>query len=146
MASDSCADGALCCEGFTCCAGVPVPKGQEYCSPPEQGCPDSDRNLKRDFATVDVDVVLDKVAQLPISSWSYRADEAGTRHVGPMAQDFMAAFQVGGSDRAIHKIDADGVALAAIQALAHRLDEAEKDNAALREELDQVREQLAAAR
>ena len=39
------------------------------------------------------------------------------RHVGPMAQDFYAAFGVGEDDRDITSIDEDGVALAAIQAL-----------------------------
>ncbi len=39
------------------------------------------------------------------------------RHVGPMAQDFYAAFRVGEDDRHITSIDEDGVALAAIKAL-----------------------------
>jgi len=39
------------------------------------------------------------------------------RHVGPMAQDFYAAFRVGEDDKHITSIDEDGVALAAIKAL-----------------------------
>lgn len=39
------------------------------------------------------------------------------RHIGPMAQDFCAAFEVGHDDKRISTIDADGVALASIQAL-----------------------------
>jgi len=39
------------------------------------------------------------------------------RHVGPMAQDFYAAFKVGEDDKHITSIDEDGVALAAIKAL-----------------------------
>jgi hypothetical protein len=76
----------------------------------------SDRNLKTDVARIDDAAVLDKVASLPISRWSYKS-ERGVRHVGPMAQDFYAAFGVGEDDKHITSIDEDGVALAAIKAL-----------------------------
>jgi hypothetical protein len=76
----------------------------------------SDRNLKTDVARIDDDAILDKVATLPIERWSYKS-ERGVRHVGPMAQDFYAAFGVGEDDKHITSIDEDGVALAAIKAL-----------------------------
>jgi hypothetical protein len=76
----------------------------------------SDRNLKTDVARIDDASVLEKVAELPISRWSYKS-ERGVRHVGPMAQDFYAAFGVGEDDKHITSIDEDGVALAAIKAL-----------------------------
>jgi len=76
----------------------------------------SDRNLKTDVARVDDAAVLDKVAALPIERWSYKS-ERGVRHVGPMAQDFYAAFGVGEDDKHITSIDENGVALAAIKAL-----------------------------
>jgi hypothetical protein len=129
----SCASGETCCGGLSCCSGVPVPAGEEYCS---AQCPDSDRNLKRDFAAVDRDAVLEQLARLPISTWSYRTDGSGQRHIGPMAQDFMAAFQVGSDERSIAKVDADGVAFAAIQALHARLERLEQENRRLRAELD----------
>ena len=43
--------------------------------------------------------------------------EAGTRHLGPVAEDFAAAFGLGETDKAIATVDASGVALAAIQGL-----------------------------
>jgi hypothetical protein len=95
---------------------------------------ESDRNLKRDFADVDVDAVLAGVVDLPLTTWSYRADDPRVRHLGPMAQDFAAAFGVGEDDRHIHTVDANGVALAAIQALAARLAEAEAQIAELQAE------------
>ena len=52
--------------------------------------------------------------------WSYTT-ERGVRHVGPMAQDFYAAFNVGEDNRHITSIDEDGVALAAIEALDAKL-------------------------
>ena len=76
----------------------------------------SDRNMKTNVARVDDAAVLDKVSRLPINRWSY-ITEHGVRHVGPMAQDFYAAFKVGEDDKHITSIDEDGVALAAIKAL-----------------------------
>ena len=42
--------------------------------------------------------------------------------MGPSAQDFRAAFGLGHSDRMISTVDADGVALAAIQGLNRKLE------------------------
>lgn len=125
---ESCAGGASCCSGLVCCSGVPIPEGEEYCSAGD--CPDSDVNLKTGFGAVDPDAILERLTALPISTWSYKT-EAPVKHIGPMAQDFMAAFGVGGSDRAIAKVDADGVAFAAIQALHARLEALEARNAKL---------------
>ena len=94
--------------------------------------PPSDRNLKENFAPVSPREVLEKVAALPISRWNFIGDVA-TPHVGPMAQDFHAAFRLGTDDRHIATVDADGVALAAIQGLNQKL---EHDTAMLRSELD----------
>jgi hypothetical protein len=126
---DSCAADGTCCSGLTCCAGVPIPEGEEYCS--ASVCPDSDVNLKTDFGSVDPNAVLDRLVALPISTWSYKAESSDVKHIGPMAQDFMAAFGVGGSDRAIAKVDADGVAFAAIHALHAWLEALEAQNARL---------------
>ncbi len=79
----------------------------------------SDRNAKTGILPVSDDDILARVAVLPISEWSY-STERGVRHVGPMAQDFYAAFDVGEDNRHITSIDEDGVALAAIKALDAR--------------------------
>jgi Chaperone of endosialidase len=65
--------------------------------------------------------VLEKLAQLPISTWNYRGDDPGVRHMGPMAQDFAAAFGLGGDERTIHPADANGVVMVSIQALYRRI-------------------------
>ncbi len=76
----------------------------------------SDESLKEDFTPVDAQVVLEKVAALPLTEWNYVGYKQ--RHIGPMAQDFHAAFPlVGSSDTAINSLHLDGVALAAIQGL-----------------------------
>ncbi len=84
--------------------------------------PPSDRNLKENFAPVNPREVLEKVAALPITRWNFKGDEA-TPHLGPMAQDFHAAFGLGTDERHIATVDADGVALAAIQGLNKKLAE-----------------------
>jgi hypothetical protein len=81
----------------------------------------SDRNAKENFAPVSAQEILDKVAALPITTWNFKAMGDG-RHIGPMAQDFHAAFGLGGSDTTITSVDPDGVALAAIQGLNEKLE------------------------
>ncbi len=77
----------------------------------------SDRNAKQGIRPTDGIDVLERVAALPISTWSYTDQGPGVVHMGPMAQDFAHAFGLGSSERHIETIDADGVALAAIQGL-----------------------------
>ena len=89
--------------------------GNAYCDG-NTWAPSSDRNVKAGFQPVDAQKVLAKVAALPITSWHYTND-AATPHVGPMAQDFFAAFHVGADDKHITTTDESGVALAAIQGL-----------------------------
>ena len=109
------------------------------------GCDDigvSDRNIKTDFASVDEEAILDKVARLPIETWSYTDREIGVRHIGPMAQDFYNSFSVGGSDKVINMVDANGVNLAAIKALNTKLEEKDAQIQALQEQLDAVLQKL----
>jgi hypothetical protein len=101
----------------------------------------SDRNLKERFEPVDARAVLAKVAALPISRWNY-TNAPGTRHLGPMAQDFQAAFGLGADDKSIATIDADGIALAAIQGLNAKLEAKEARIAALEHSLAELRQAL----
>ncbi len=77
----------------------------------------SDRNMKENFQTIDGEKLLKNLGSIPILTWNYKAQDQSIRHIGPMAQDFYAAFNVGEDDKHITTIDADGVALAAIQEL-----------------------------
>jgi Chaperone of endosialidase len=84
----------------------------------------SDRNVKKDFAPVDSRGILEKLATLPVTQWHYQWEAASvTPHIGPMAQDFKAAFYPGSDDKSITTQEADGVALAAIQGLNQKLNE-----------------------
>lgn len=131
----SCAMGEPCCLGLDCCAGVPVPRGMEFCS---NECPISDRNRKTDLAAIDPADILDRVVALPISTWRYREDAPDVRHLGPMAQDFRAAFGLWDRDTMIFPLDATGVSMAAIQALHARLLAAEAENEDLRARLANI--------
>jgi trimeric autotransporter adhesin len=82
----------------------------------------SDRSAKDNFTPIDPRATLDKVAALPISTWNYKTQDKSIRHIGPTAQDFHAAFNVGENERTITTVDADGVALAAIQGLNQKLE------------------------
>jgi len=96
----------------------------------------SDRTAKTNFTPVDVDQVLKQLAAMPIQRWTYRTDSNSTRHIGPMAQDFYSAFEVGQDDKHIATVDADGVALAAIQALYKRLQQKDAEIQELRARLN----------
>ncbi|WP_179271162.1 tail fiber domain-containing protein [Rubricoccus marinus] len=80
-------------------------------------------HLKTDFLPVDNAQILSAVREIPLTTWRYRADAESVRHLGPMSQDFRAAFGLGVNDTSISMADADGVAMASIQALAAENDE-----------------------
>lgn len=65
--------------------------------------------------------------------------------MGPMAEEFRSRFGLGKSDRHITGIDADGVALAAIQGLAQRLREKEERIDELEDRLSALEVQVEAA-
>jgi hypothetical protein len=81
---------------------------------------------------VDGQEILETLAALPISTWNYKKDPPAVRHLGPMAQDFAAAFGLGDSDTTINMVDANGVVMVAIQALYRRITALEAEVAALR--------------
>jgi hypothetical protein len=100
----------------------------------------SDRNKKENFRSIDGEQLLRKIRALPITRWSYRESDPSIQYIGPMAQDFYAAFHLGGSDSlGINSVCIDGVNMAAIQAL-------EKRTAELREiaaEIETLKAELA---
>jgi hypothetical protein len=111
----------------------------------------SSRNAKTAFAPIDNQSILERVADLPIASWQFRGDESQSRHIGPVAQDFYAAFGLGTGDTTISTVDADGVALAAIQGLyaqnqeqAEHIADLEAENADLQTQVDDLEARLSA--
>jgi hypothetical protein len=107
--------------------GVYLPSGGETW----QQVSASDRNLKENFSPVDGQQILGLLADIPITTWNYKASESGARHISPMAQDFYAAFEVGEDDKHLRALDVNGVALAAIQGLYQQNQALQQQNADL---------------
>ncbi|HYW10654.1 MAG TPA: tail fiber domain-containing protein [Longimicrobium sp.] len=112
----------------------------------------SDVNRKHLFERVAGEDVLTRLRSMPVSSWSYRTDRDDIRHLGPTAQDFRAAFGLGQDDVTIGTVDADGVALAAAQALdartlaqQQRIEALEAENAELRARMERLEALVTAA-
>lgn len=102
----------------------------------------SDVHSKHLFRDLHGEEVLGKLARMPIREWSYTAQDASIRHVGPTAQDFRAAFGLGEDPLRIGSMDADGIALAAAQALEARTRALQEENEALKAALDELRREV----
>lgn len=84
----------------------------------------SDQNAKENFALLNAKSVLAKVVAMPVTEWNYKDDGTDKKHIGPVAQDFYAAFGLNGDDdKHISVVDEGGVALAAIQGLNQKIEE-----------------------
>ena len=101
----------------------------------------SDINLKKDIVEVDTHDVLDTLSRIQISHWTYKTED--TVHMGPMAQDFYAAFGLGADNRHISFTDTAGVAFAAIQALDQQVKQKDAKIEALEERLAAIEALLA---
>jgi trimeric autotransporter adhesin len=77
----------------------------------------SDASAKAGFAKIDGGQILARLATLPISTWRYLGQDPTIRHIGPTAQDFRSAFNLGQDGQYISTVDEEGIALASIQAL-----------------------------
>jgi hypothetical protein len=105
----------------------------------------SSRSLKTAFEAIDPQAVLAKVADLPVQGWRYKVEDASTRHIGPVAEDFQRLFGLGDGE-SIGTVDANGVALAAIQGLVQKMDKAlaakDAEIAELRQELRSLKDSM----
>lgn len=102
----------------------------------------SSRSSKEDFKALEPQDVLARVAKLPISEWSFKEGPEQVRHIGPMAEDFHDAFGLSPDAGTISVTDTSGVALAAIQGLLQRIEELEKRNTELAEQLHSLKNAL----
>jgi hypothetical protein len=98
----------------------------------------SDQHLKTNFSAINPRLVLDRLSAIPIRAWNYKSDEPTVRHLGPMAQDFRTAFNLGVDDKHIDMIDANGVTMAAIQGLYQMMQEKDRQIAQLQSQVVQL--------
>lgn len=80
----------------------------------------SSRTVKENFLEVDGEDVLQRVRDVPVSTWTMIGDDDRVLHMGPVAEDFYEAFGLGLGETAIGLGDIDGVNFAAAQALERR--------------------------
>ena len=78
---------------------------------------------------------------LNVLKWNYR-ERTEEDHIGPVAEEFYELFKLGGSDKSISTIDANGVALASIQALKIENGELKMENEKLNEKMDLLEARL----
>jgi hypothetical protein len=107
----------------------------------------SSRTTKENFLAVSGEDVLSRLRKVPVSTWNYTAEGATARHMGPMAEDFYAAFGLGTSDKSIGVQDLAGVSIAAVKALEERTAQLQAKSAEveqLRSKLSEVEQRLAA--
>src|SRR6185295_1034233 len=104
-----------------------------------------DRDAKKNFSPVNAEAVLEKLATMPLQSWNYKWEsDTNTPHLGPMAQDFKAAFYPGRDDKSISTLEFDGVELAAIQGLNQKISEQEARLKNKDSEIQELRQAVAA--
>jgi hypothetical protein len=97
-----------------------------------------DRNKKENFKKLDFEEVLKKIDKIPVTEWNYKGLDT-IKYIGPMAQDFWQAFQLGGTDSlGINTICIDGVNMAAIKGLIQRTNELNTTLARLKEQKQKV--------
>lgn len=102
-----------------------------------------DRNAKKNFKPVDTVAVLNKLAAIPVEQWNYKWEsDTNTPNIGPMAQDFKAAFFPGRDDKSISTLEFDGVELAAIQGLNEKLKAKDLEIQELKQKMAQFEELL----
>ncbi|MCC2546563.1 tail fiber domain-containing protein [Hymenobacter sp. BT175] len=104
----------------------------------------SDRNKKHRFEPVLGEDVLARLRLVPLTRWSYKTDPATVRHMGPVAQDFHKAFGLGSDSISIGTVDADGVALAGVQALDARTQKQAAELTSLKAENEALKARLTA--
>ena len=106
----------------------------------------SSREVKENFQAVDGESVLARLRRMPITTFNYINDKSGTRNLGPVAEDFYEAFQLGESDKSINAQNMAGVSLAAVKALEDRTSSLQKENEALKEQLKEQQAVISALR
>ena len=109
------------------------------------------RDAKENFSPVDGEWILDRIRELPVTEWNYKAGDPSVKYIGPVAEDFWDAFHLNGDDnKGINSVSIDGVNMAGVKALEkrtrlqqERIDSQEARIAAQQEEIRVLEARLA---
>jgi hypothetical protein len=103
----------------------------------------SSRKFKENFQTLNPSALLYRISEIPVTSWNYK--DSDERHIGPAAEDFVEAFDVGTfrndgtrDDNYLSYGDVAGVALAGVKELISRNQELEAEVAELKALVEQL--------
>jgi hypothetical protein len=98
-------------------------------------CSATSKVIKKHAEAVDPQRVLRQLAAMPVSYYGMVGQrDPAVRYLGPSAEDFKTAFDLGPNDTTINTANAEGVALVAIQGLYHELQARDVKIAALEAE------------
>ena len=108
----------------------------------------SSRTFKENFQPLDGSELLSKISNLSISSYNYKGTTE--KHIGPMAEDFVGAFDTGVNresdgkrdDKYLSSGDVAGVALAGVQELMKKIEKLEGENVQLRKDISELKARL----
>jgi hypothetical protein len=101
----------------------------------------SSRLFKENFQTLDGEELLSKISNMPVQAWEFKNSDE--RHIGPVAEDFVEAFNVGTvredgtrENRYLSASDVAGVSLAGVKALIQQ-------NQELRQTIEELQKRIA---
>ena len=98
----------------------------------------SDIFSKENIKDIDGPRLRELLRTLPIYSWNYKDDEMKSRHIGPMAQDFMKIYQLGDNDKVISTLDTSALSLAVIKELDNEIVQLKKENKEIKDLLNKI--------
>ncbi|HXH74869.1 MAG TPA: tail fiber domain-containing protein [Bacteriovoracaceae bacterium] len=114
----------------------------------------SDKNLKKDFKSVDEEKVLSSISELDVTTWVYKDSSAHNkklgkkeiRNIGPMAQDFYRLFAkpfgLSSSETSIASGDVYGMTLVGVKGLEKRTTDLREENEILKAKVSSLEERL----
>jgi len=106
----------------------------------------SSRTFKENFQPLDSDELLTRISQLPVQAWRFKGTQE--RHIGPVSEDFVGAFDVGTvqngrrDDKYLSPGDVAGVALAGVKELLRKNEELTLQNQELRDMLEKLAQRV----
>lgn len=104
----------------------------------------SSRSFKDNFTSYNREDLFRKISSMPLEFWQYRNSDE--RHIGPMAEDFSAAFDVGiiretdgqRENQYLAAGDVAGVALAGVKELIQLVNELKEENQELKSRIEEL--------
>jgi hypothetical protein len=108
----------------------------------------SSRTFKENFQPLNSQELLEKISSLPVEAWNFKNSEE--RHIGPLAEEFVSAFDVGAvredgtrDDKYLSTEDIAGVALAGVKELIRENQEQKQENQELKRTIEKLSQKIA---